>query len=85
MTQKTLRGMRTNIKHDFSTNVVGQKTGGKEMIAFLNWLDGVLLGAAPDRADDCHRTLFYRSVWIFPVPPFWLDHETDCRTDVCEG
>ena len=38
MTQKTLRGMRTNIKHDFSTNVVGQKTGGKEMIAFLNWL-----------------------------------------------
>lgn len=76
--------MRTNIKHDFNTNVVGQKTGGKEMIAFLNWLDGAL-GAAPDRADDCHRTLFYCSVWIFPVPPFWLDHETDCRTDVCEG
>lgn len=33
-----------DIKHDFSTNVVGQKTGGKEMIAFLNWLDGVLWG-----------------------------------------
>ncbi len=55
------------------------------MIAFLNWLDGVLWGLPLIVLMIATGLYFTVRSGFFPVPPFWLDHETDCRTDVCEG
>ena len=55
-----------------------------DMIAFLNWLDGVLLGRAADRADDSDRSVLLPFVLDFPVPSLWLDYEENRRKTVPE-
>ena len=52
------------------------------MIAFLNWLDGVLWGVPLIAL--MILTGLYRSFWIFPVSSLWLDYEENRRKTVPE-
>lgn len=54
------------------------------MIAFLNWLDGVLWGVPLIALMILDRSVLYRSFWIFPVPSLWLDYEENRRKTVPE-
>lgn len=61
------------------------------MIAFLNWLDGVLWGVpliALMILTGLYFTVrsgfFQFPFWIFPVPSLWLDYEENRRKTVPE-